>query len=321
MSESPSSPLKPKRDQNATGDKSGGKKKNISPSGWSRFKKRLSPGQWKALSADLAISAWLWVYLLESHDTMHLLGFFITLEILYVGAWYFLGKLFKRQWACFIFCALTGSTVSAAYLNRIPEVIPHHEPAWQPPELPPGCQNAYVSFGPITTNIPISVLSQSDVSIPIGLGPPLVVSLTNNRIYIKDVELVRSNETWSMEGRSYPDNRRIDDQLHPRNQRNFNSNAFEMVDNELIPMKQIIYTRPNAITVNAICYGGTIVSGSLTDGTANIQPIAVFAENGTWQGITNFEDLQNKRLQFKTNTIFKYPAWKYPGQLREASQN
>lgn len=96
----------------------------LGPGFWFRFKKRLSPAQWKTFAGDVAITIWLWIYLLESHDVMHLVGFFAALLLMYAGAWYFLSKLFKWKSALVICLPLILVAILVAYVNSRPSREP-----------------------------------------------------------------------------------------------------------------------------------------------------------------------------------------------------
>jgi hypothetical protein len=98
---------------------------NIPPRRWFRFRKRLSSGQWSSFAGNVAILIWLWIYLLESHDMGHLLGFGIAIIVMYAATYYFLSKLFKWKLALASCLLLVFSTAVGIFKNS-------SESGWKP---------------------------------------------------------------------------------------------------------------------------------------------------------------------------------------------
>jgi hypothetical protein len=81
--------------------------------------------------------------------------------------------------------------------------------------------------------------------------------------------------------------------------RNSNESALEVVDSKGVPIFQLIQKTPTQIVLNGyfpLPGGGVMIAGP--DGTVN-QPTAQQTAN------------------FRLKPIFKYPAWKYPGQYAD----
>ena len=84
----------------------------------------------------------------------------------------------------------------------------------------------------------------------------------------------------------------------PHWERNFNANALEVVDENQTPIFQMIRKTPSHIVVNGVF---PVPGGGLW----------VFGPDGA-RGL-----LREIPSDFKLTPLFKYPAWKYPGQYAE----
>lgn len=84
----------------------------------------------------------------------------------------------------------------------------------------------------------------------------------------------------------------------PQWDRNSNQSAFEVVNESLVPVFQLIYDGPNKIRINGIFPMPT--------------GIMLASESGTV-----FNPLPGQMATF--TRIFKYPSWKYPGQYEAGS--
>ena len=187
--------------------------------------------------------------------------------------------------------------------------------AWQPPELPLGCKTAYLLIGDATFPINIEEIKNGHPFVPswgrlddermksfIKTFPSVV--LKHNRLYVK------SRTTYGIEVFSDPS--AFDDKLNVNCDRNTNANAFELVNESLEPTLQVIYERPNAIRVNGVFR--LTKNGQKSD--------FIWAIFGMHHGIYEIKDDSEKRLvlePYKTNILFRYPSWKYPGVLADVS--
>jgi hypothetical protein len=163
-------------------------------------------------------------------------------------------------------------------------------------------------------NIPMNVNEQS-VDCPVS---PFV---KNNRLFV--VFGIPSND--ENKAISLTDN--LDSQIPPNWDRNYSSNAFEIVREDKLPVFQVIYRRPNEIQVNGIfivssncilsAFEGHIdisyfcnADGSLPD----IPPWNVAYANILPMTITNLE-MAYAMTYSNQDAIFKYPAWRYLGDF------
>src|SRR5436190_10859893 len=116
----------------------------------------------------------------------------------------------------------------------------------------------------------------------------------------------------------------MDSPIPPTWDRNFSSNAFEVVREDGKPVLQVFYTRPNQVRVNGIFIVNTNCIYESFGGTPWLfYPQYRFVDLATTQEVT----LTNVTVAFEIDTnaaystefsdqkpIFKYPAWKYPGK-------
>lgn len=183
---------------------------------------------------------------------------------------------------------------------------------WQPPELPAGCRTAYFSFGDMTSKINLDQMTNESTFTPDwGLpdneqGRSLKNSLpavifTNNRLCVRFTGWVAGTKTISNPFV-------LDEKLPLDLDRNYSANAFEVVDWDLCPVLQIIYERPNEVRVNGI----------FDPGKKGHRFPAMWVVFGNYHEIIQVQNaLQQSNIThlFQTNVLFKYPSWKYPGQL------
>ena len=109
--------------------------------------------------------------------------------------------------------------------------------------------------------------------------------------------------------------------------RNFSSNAFEIINEAGRPVLQVFYRRSNEIEVSGIfvintndtlaAFGSTIVVFyHQTNGLYNAY-IETLNLSTNWENfIISAADPYATTLSLQT-CIFKYPSWKYPGVLNE----
>jgi len=173
---------------------------------------------------------------------------------------------------------------------------------WQPPELPEGCQ--FVSFvfaggdsaSPIAKEdetVNLLVTFQQDTNGAYHAIPVVGGHVSNNRFFA-DVTIPDAFPfgPFKLSGN------KIDGHLPSAWQMNCDANAVEIVNNDFVPVYQVIYRRPNVIEI----YGEFVVGNG----------VYVLTRQGM-EGRRDFVDpavLELKR-------IFKYPATSYPGQRVE----
>lgn len=103
----------------------------IKPSAAKKWMKRLTRPQWVAFGENALISVWLWIYFLESHDSLHLAGFAGSLLISYAITHYYLSQLFKAPRVsisvCCIFILATGIAAVCNFKPFEPKPSPHFQ--------------------------------------------------------------------------------------------------------------------------------------------------------------------------------------------------
>ena len=242
---------------------------------------------------------------------------------------------------------------------------------WQPPELPPGCSNVFVSFGGQQLKIPMFVAKVSSEKIGTKVLfndiPPEFSFFTNGYEKLPGYNASTSGMFFrvgsvqtKIEGRSvdYPilpyvrDNRLfvyvsmpfqnekrivsmsddLDSVIPQTWDRNYSSNAFEVVNEDGRPVLQVFYKRPNDVQVNGVfVVNGYALFESFGAMPWLISPYVRVTQNQTTQEfeIADFQrTFTNIAISMDTNAaygtkftdqkpIFKYPAWKYLGQYAE----
>lgn len=244
-----------------------------------------------------------------------------------------------------LFCVLC----IAIYNRPKPEPIPEPKPAkWEPPELPPGCSNVFVRFGSETMMFPAQLVPQlGEKGIHLVDGKPLygevalVISgksylhpvlpeIKSNRFYLS-VTIPHANE----QKRISMDNA-LDRHLPPRWDRNYSSNAFEIVREDNTPVLQVVYFRAEVIAV----YGVFVLDSThifVTFGPTNsiwLQNLKadnasvlvdesghiLVDEKGNVLVGEAGEVLQTAAFSadfVKRNPLFKYPSYRFPGVFAE----
>ena len=170
---------------------------------------------------------------------------------------------------------------------------------WEPPELPTNIFVVSVTLGGITLSRPAaSVPNDPTVSSNFmnmlefhnGFTPaqsPIEPYVKNNRFYVavKNLLITNLDTVFMNEDLNYP--------LPPRWDRNYNSNTFEIVAEDGLPVLQVIYLNPTWIQVNGIFFfsktNGLIAFGNGFE-TRNFP-------------LGPADDLFSKR-----KTLFKYPS-------------
>lgn len=122
----------------------------------------------------------------------------------------------------------------------------------------------------------------------------------------------------------------MDSQIPPKWDRNYSSNAFEVVREDGMPVLQVFYKRSNEVQVNGIfivneyeiyeSFGSTplLISPRIRVTYSNAEPQEFNIKEFEKQ-FTNASIIVDTNAAYGTKftdqkPIFKYPAWKYPGQ-------
>ena len=181
---------------------------------------------------------------------------------------------------------------------------------WQPPALPEGCKKVFIFLGGQSVEMDASMLSKSKgagslseftMILPEGMKAdyPLFPYIRNNRLFVK----VRTPFETNRVAIYMNDN--LDSQLPDRWDRNFNTNAFEIVDEDKLPVLQVFYKRANEIQVNGIFF----VKTNIAVVAFGERPFQIFYSNfaiaSNYSEIINFPDRK---------ALFKYPSWQNLGE-------
>jgi len=250
------------------------------------------------------------------------------------------------------------------------ELTPENQHSqWLPPELPLRCTNIVISFGGLSMNVPILIAEilggksgtkflmkdlppefVKDVDKMPGYSPrnrhmwvrremiqyeiggkkvefPIAPLVISNRLFIEvDVPFQNRKRTITMSDD-------FDSELSQAPKpwdRNYNSNAFEVVNEYTNPVLQVIYKKANEVQVNGIFLVDTHdVLVAFNAMPLLISPRAVLIENQATQEVdirALGSILTNIVVTLDTNAaygiqfsdqkaMFKYPSWRYPGEL------
>jgi hypothetical protein len=236
---------------------------------------------------------------------------------------------------------------------------------WQPPELPPNCSNVFVSFGGQRITVPVWAANISaetsgtkfllkdappeltngydklpgftrtssniflrweSMQTTVGgktVNYPIIPHIKNNRLFVY-VETPFKNEK-----RIISMSNDLDSEIPQTWDRNYSSNAFEVVNEDGRPILQVFYKRSNEIQVNGVFIVNNYdVYESFGALPLLISPRVRIAGNQTTQEleIEDFKKMFPKVVaSVDTNAVyaikftdqkpmFKYPAWKHLGE-------
>lgn len=245
------------------------------------------------LFVDGTVTVLLWIvseYFGKYSHISWLSGLFLYLALLtgLFGAAYLLFKWwhnFKGVLAIYLICA----TVMAI----VPFKCAPQPEKWHPPELPPGCETVYVTFGDGKFGHTISDLKKGAIFIQTDGIPPFTGYVTNNRFYV-NANLAGPSGMINIIGQEMANPTAL-----PLNwDCNKNTNAIEIVNENNFPILQVYYRRPDQVVVRGVFWIG---SQSL-----------IYANDDGFGEYTDFKYLQSTRRAIKP--IFKYPAWNHQGE-------
>jgi hypothetical protein len=243
------------------------------------------------------------------------------------------------------------------------------QPAWQPPELPANCTNVLMSFGGQTLNLPIMVarIGRTGTKLAVkdlpefmfkdlentpGYSPrnpnvwfklhtmrmdfggkpidyPIAAFVVSNRLYV-EAQVPITNERRMLFMRDD-----LDTELPRLWDRNYNSNSFEVVNEERRPVLQVKYKAANDVQVNGIfmvndyeileSFGGPplLITPLVTVIITNQQftqqmTIKDFNAAFTNQFTIMIDSNAPYSIPFTDQkAIFKYPSNRHPGELAE----
>jgi hypothetical protein len=232
------------------------------------------------------------------------------------SAWFW-PKHAKRIWIILSLVAFALAIPFVLWSRHVLQADDNPSPApprerWAPPELQPDCKTAFLHFDGDILPINLKDLQQGQPFLPAPAGVskqmwdyakaffPQVV-LKHNRLWVK-----MANGTCPI---SNPFD--LDEVAGSEYDRNYNANAFELVNKEGVPILQVIYERPNFVAINGIF--------DLMKTNKAFGLWATFGTNHIFTFVTNTVERQKLMVPLKTQALFNYPFWKHPGELRIVS--
>jgi hypothetical protein len=256
----------------------------------------------------------MWAELVRCHDILVLCILGAAITVLQAAPCHFIYKILKKFHWSFrlsftIWVLLMILTWGIVWKNSPPTYQ-----AWQPPELPEGCKTAYISIGKKTYEVPISDLSSFGNLEPIPDAFKFI--LKNNRIYLREyMHLAGTNgEYMTFENLAIMDNK-----LPLNRDWNCSERAFEIVNQDVSPVFQIIYSRPTVIRVNCII-SLTAIGYPVPDGKP-VKTLVFFGTNETVYTTKYNDDMRQFLLQYKDQTLFQYPSFNHKGQYRSPAES
>ena len=186
---------------------------------------------------------------------------------------------------------------------------------WRPPLLPNGTAKITVIFGQDSSSEGLIEMSCPIEQFTNGpFNPVRLATMDVAKLYVKDQRLyvqtrlpshIHPNPFESNLGTNqlipFLVDNRLDSKIPPTWDRNFNSNAFEIVDEQNMPMLQEYYKRPDVVVIRGIFVNNN-------NGCA-----VLFSHPALYAGflpkdMTNIPDRK---------ALFKYPSSLHPGELEE----
>ena len=164
---------------------------------------------------------------------------------------------------------------------------------WLPPELPLECELVSVTFGGQTSSDAPAKM-HTNAGFQFGNNQPFRAYVRSNRFF---VEAEFASDTRASH-RLKIANGQVSS-IPPSCDKNFNANAFEIVDNLNKPILQLIYKTPEHVVINGLFEGGGV---------------RTFAFGGTTR---TFPQTQPFPLAPDRVAYFKYPSSKYRGVVAE----
>jgi len=203
---------------------------------------------------------------------------------------------------------LAGILAAGAAIFLYPRM--NAETAWRPPEMPEDCEIFHVNAGRESVPIRIADLEKAKkkgVAIRVDGMPEgyrvFAVELIGRRLFVKLADsasgaLTPEIKTVSMSGY-------LDGRIPAGYEVNHSKLIFEVVDEQLRPVLQVIYKRSNVVTVNGRFLNNENQPYALIfEGEAPF----IFAGKSPAEVAAALERIKGKR-------IFKYPASAHPGEL------
>jgi hypothetical protein len=200
----------------------------------------------------------------------------------------------------------SGTLASATISSTVSTNAAPTRPEWQPPLIPEGATHAYVTMGVTIGRAIAEGTGPNGISLVGGTDSLIIFRLKDRRIYI-DATVGSDSERFAVSNLILKGN------VPLGYDRNFNSNAFEIVGEDGLPVYQQFYRQPEHVVVQGLFPAGkgrVFVTWDPTVGN----PASL---DETWTlGFHASNDVA-RVIRGKRKALFNYPAWKYPGQLAE----
>jgi hypothetical protein len=237
-----------------------------------------------------------------------------------------------------------------------PTIIETRAEGWQPPELPSDCSNVVLRFGTYQISEPVWAATvpptRGSVKFQRNEAPTEITNLwgrsskpmffwvysmmdvgghsfaTPVMPYVKNRRLfVYAQTPIGGEMRKIEMNNEWDTKIPDGWDRNFNANAFEIVNESGRPVLQVLYRKSNEMDVSGIFVVGTnetlaafgwimILFSPQTNGTFNAYMQGIKPPTNIESFYVPHNDPFATELS-QQKCIFKYPSWKHPGELAE----
>lgn len=182
-----------------------------------------------------------------------------------------------------------GSIINSTTVNQFQSEQAIEE--WQPPELPSGCKWVTVSLGSATI---MQTVSQPAWNPIVGMSGNMLALVRSNRLHCDAEVTFDGINSFTISNMSFSGN------MPPSWDRNWSSNAFEIVGSDGLPVLQLFYKQPEHLVVNGLF---PLVNGSVL---------------GAFEDGFQFGNGKQVLERFKNRKpLFKYPGWQHRGKFAE----
>jgi hypothetical protein len=261
----------------------------------------LNRAKWAGFFGDIFVILWIWSDLIICRDYARLIFLLAALLVAHGILAYFIFRSLKSwRWSIVIWLGLCLPASFIAFDNSRP-LMPAPIAQWLPPELPTNCIDVTMIWGGNFFGDYVSKARNTNLPIDYNGVAPFSVRVENNRLYVDCNFFTQDYGFIKIRGNS------ISPQLPQRWDMNMSSNALEIVDENMAPVFQLFYKRPDEVAINGVFQIGGMVW------FASDKHLEYFGTN-------NVDYIKASQSNFKALTdrvrpIFKYPAWNHKGQM------
>jgi hypothetical protein len=236
----------------------------------------------------------------------------------------------KRPWLKFGLPLVVFASLGAVLCFGV-SVATNRE--WQPPKLPPKCEKVSLIFGSDSFDFPlkspwltggkaitkVNGVYYRNMEMQLQFGGklfkhPVRPEIKRNRLYVSVLL------PYQTERKRISMDNALDGNLPPKWDRNFSTNAFEIVKEDNTPLLQVIYKRPDVIEV----YGVFVLDENqvfVTFGPTNsmwLQNVTADSTKITADSTAQILSQAAFEADFvKRKSIFKYPSSRFQGVYAE----